>query len=103
MNVLEKIKELQSERKWTTYKLSLESGITQSTLSNMFARGTCPTIETLELICDAFGISLSEFFSDGEKSSFLSPTEKTLIYKYRSLPDNEKDAVLSIVNTLNKK
>lgn len=103
MNVLEKVKKLQAERGWTTYKLSLESGITQSTLSNMFSRGTCPSIETLVLLCDAFGISLSEFFSEGEKSTYLSDSEKELICKYRSLPKNEKDAVIAMIKSLNSK
>ena len=64
MNVLEKVKRLQEERGWSTYKLAYEAGLTQSTLSNMFARGTCPTVDTLEKICDAFGISLAEFFEE---------------------------------------
>ena len=103
MNVLEKVKKMQSERGWSTYKLAYESGLTQSTLSNMFARGTCPTVDTLEKICEAFGISLSEFFEDNEKKSYLSKEESELIKKYRTLTDKEKEAVNSMVNALYKK
>ena len=72
MSVLEKIKKLQQERGWTTDKLAYESGLTQSTLSNMFSKETCPTIDTLQLICDAFGILLSEFFEEvNRKAQFL--------------------------------
>lgn len=100
MDVLEKIKKMQEERGWSTYKLSLESGITQSTLSNMFSRGTCPTIETLELICEAFNISICEFFSDGEKTTYLSNNERDFIKKYRALPEHEKNAIFALVNNL---
>lgn len=103
MNVLEKIKKLQEERGWSTYKLAYEAGLTQSTLSNMFARGTCPTVDTLEKICDAFGISLSEFFEEDEKKMHVSKEELELLNKYRALNDKEKDAVTSMINALFKK
>lgn len=103
MNVLEKVKKMQDERGWSTYKLSLESGITQSTLSNMFSRGTCPTIDTLEQLCEAFGITLSEFFSEGEKSSYLSTKEQEMINRYRTLPQHEKEAINSMVDSLYKR
>ena len=103
MNVLEKIKKMQAERGWSTYKLSYESGLTQSTLSNMFARGTCPTVDTLEKICEAFGISLSEFFEEDERKIYASEEEQDLLNKYRALSDKEKDAVRSTVNALFKK
>ena len=103
MNVLEKIKKLQVERGWSTYKLAYEAGLTQSTLSNMFARGTCPTVDTLEKICEAFGISLAEFFESDEKKAHVSKEELELLNKYRALTDKEKDAVKSMINALFQK
>ena len=103
MNVLEKIKHLQKERGWSNYELSKESGITQSTISNMFLRNTCPTIPTLSLICEAFGITLAEFFSDSNNQSFLSKEEKDLINNYRCLKDNEKEAITSMIIALKTK
>ena len=90
MNVLEKIKKMQDARGWSTYKLSYESGITQSTLSNMFSRQTCPTVDTLEKICEAFGITLSEFFEEGELTMHLNKKESSLINKYRLLSEKRK-------------
>lgn len=103
MNVLEKVKKLQEERGWSTYKLAYEAGLTQSTLSNMFARGTCPTVDTLEKLCEAFGISLAEFFESDEKKTHVSKEELELLNKYRALTDKEKDAVKSMVNALFQK
>ena len=103
MNVLEKIKKLQNERGWSTYKLAYEAGLTQSTLSNMFARGTCPTVDTLEKICEAFNISLSEFFEEKEGKAHLSKEEQELLNKYRTLNDKEKEAVISMIAALSKK
>jgi len=103
MNVLEKIKKMQNDRGWSTYKLAYEAGLTQSTLSNMFTRNTCPTIDTLEMICNAFGITLSEFFENGENKVYLSKNEQMLINKYRTLSDKEKDAINSTINALANK
>ena len=103
MNVLEKVKKLQEERGWSTYKLAYEAGLTQSTLSNMFARGTCPTVDTLEKICDAFGISLAEFFEEDDRKAHVSKEELELLRKYRALTDKEKDAVKSMIDALFKK
>lgn len=103
MNVLEKIKKLQIERGWSTYKLAYEAGLTQSTISNMFARGTCPTVDTLEKICDAFGISLAEFFESDERKAHVSSDELELLKKFRALKDKEKGAVKSMINALYQK
>ena len=103
MNVLEKVRKMQEERGWSTYKLAYEAGLTQSTLSNMFARGTCPTVDTLEKICDAFGISLSEFFEEDDRKAHVSKEELELLRKYRALTDKEKDAVKSTINALFQK
>ena len=100
MKVLEKIESLRKERNWSIYQLANESGLTQSTLTNMFKRGTCPTIDTLEKICSAFGVSLSEFFDDNQEKIYANRKEIDFINKYRSLNDNEKKAVSQLINTL---
>ena len=64
MDVLEKIEFLRKQKGWILNKLAYESTLTPSTLANMFYRNTQPTIKTLSLICDAFNISLAEFFAD---------------------------------------
>lgn len=47
MDILDRITELREERGWSVYKLAEESGLTQSTLANMFSRKTMPSIATL--------------------------------------------------------
>ena len=65
MDVLERLRRLMYERDWTEYRLAKESGLSQSTISNMFYRNTIPSVATLEIICRAFGITLAQFFADG--------------------------------------
>ena len=65
MNTNERIVALMRERGWTEYRLAKESGLSQSTIANLFQRNTIPSISTLESICTGFGITLAQFFSDG--------------------------------------
>ena len=79
MDVLDKIRCLLSERGWSVYKLSEQSGVAQSTLSNMFNRCNLPSVTTLEAICKGFGITLSEFFSNEEEMIALDAERKQLL------------------------
>lgn len=85
MEVIEKIRKLQWERNWTDYKLAQEAGVSQSSLATMFARNTPPKVDTLQRICEAFGITLSQFFLEDEHIEILSDKEKSLILAFRKL------------------
>lgn len=59
-----RILELCKENGITVNKLSIISGITQSTLSNIVGgRNSSPTVSTVKKICDGLNISVQEFFS----------------------------------------
>ena len=66
MDALERIKNLMSERGWTEYKLAKEAELPQSTISTLFSRNNLPSIPTLEAICQGLGITMSQFFAEGE-------------------------------------
>lgn len=97
--IVEKIEALRKERGWTAYKLAEEACVAQSTLFNMRTRGTLPSITTLACICDAFGISLAEFFSD-DNNDHLTIDERELIEMFRKLSYQNKKAVKSLVEGL---
>ena len=60
----QRIVELCKERSITVNKLSILSGITQSTLNNiMSGRNNSTTVSTIKKICDGLEISIIEFFS----------------------------------------
>lgn len=101
MDILERIKEFQKERGWTNYQLAQEAAMTQSTLTNMFARKTLPSVTTLIAICDAFGITLSQFFNENETTPILSSEETDLIQQYRQLSKKNKNIVNVLINELN--
>ena len=98
--IVEKIEKLREERGWTYYRLAEEACLSQTTLLNMRARGTLPSITTLAGICDAFGITLAEFFSEGERAETLTSDERALLVSYRKLSFGNKKAVKSLIENL---
>ena len=67
MDTQSRIKELMKERKWTDYLLAKEANLSHSTVTNIFNRNNAPTLPTLEAVCQAFGITLAQFFAEGEE------------------------------------
>lgn len=98
MNVMDKIRKLQGERNWTDYRLAKEAGISQSSLATLFARTTPPKIEMLQCICEAFGISLAQFFLEDEKIEIINEEEKQLLTLFRKLTAKKKQALIDLLN-----
>jgi len=97
LNTLERIKQLLHERRWSVYKLSKLSGVSQSTLSNMFNRNNDPSISTLEDICSAFGITLSQFFADEGELVALNKEQVEMLEKWSTLSSEQKSALLKLL------
>ena len=97
MNTLERIKKLLNDRDWSMYKLSKMSGISQSTLSNMFNRNNDPSISTLEDICKAFGITLSQFFANEGELVALNKEQTEMLEKWATLTSEQKTALLKLL------
>lgn len=98
MNVTGRIEQLRLERHWSKYRLAEEAMLTYSTLSAIYARETPPKIEILEMICEAFEISLAQFFSEDEDAETVSAEEKQLLEKFRALPQKKRQAVLTLID-----
>lgn len=96
MDILIKIRSLQGERDWTDYKLAQEANIPLATLSSVFARNTMPKIETLQCICNAFGLTLAQFFLEDEQIEVLSETEKEMLQVFRRLSQKQQKALVSV-------
>ena len=96
MDTNEKLRKLLQERNWTEYRLAKNSGLSESTITNIFTRNTIPSIPTLEAVCKGFGITLAQFFADDEMVE-MSPELKELFEGWISLTPEQKEAVLHVV------
>lgn len=101
MDVHSKLRTFLNDKGWTEYRLSKESGLSESTLANIFKRNTQPSIPTLEAICRGFGITLSQFFAEDEMVE-LSPELKELFDGWVTLTADQKKAVLQMIQAFQK-
>lgn len=103
-NTLDRINELRTSRGWSVYHLAKVSGIAQSTIATWYSKNLCPPIDKLEDICNAFDISLAEFFSSGtvyqsdsqtndilRKWELLSPAQKRIVSELMDIFLNPTD------------
>ena len=100
MDVHAKLRKLLNERGWTEYRLSKECGLSESTIANIFKRNTLPSIPTLEAICNGVGITVSQFFAEGDMVE-ITPELKELFGAWGSLTTEQKKTVMQVIVTLN--
>ena len=100
MDVLEKITQLRQERHWTEYQLAERSGLTQSTISSWYRKNMLPSISSLNKICDAYGITLSQFFLEEEKTVQLNERQLRLLEYASKLEPEQFESLISFLKTL---
>jgi len=101
MDTNERLRRLLEERGWTEYRLAKKCGLSQSTIANIYRRNTVPSIATLEVICNGFGITLSQFFADGEMVE-LTPDLKDIFDSWVNLTPEQKAAALQMLRAMEK-
>lgn len=105
-DVVERIEQLLKFKHWSPYKLAKNSGIPYSSLNNLLNRRTCPSIPTLQKICNGFQISLSEFFEFTEnplRDEQFTETHQDIINAYESLSVKGKELLLAYLRGLCRK
>lgn len=102
-NILNTITAYREERKWSLYDLATHAEMKSTTISTWYNNAT-PTIPSLVKICDAFQITLSEFFAKAEGSEstpvVLTPQQMQIIDRWSVLRPDQQEAVLNLLNTI---
>ena len=96
MDAKARIKELMEERGWSEYRLAIASGLSQSTVANIFNRNTTPSVATLESICNGFGITLAQFFAEGDLVE-LTEEQKEMFAAWSALTREQKDVLAQLI------
>lgn len=101
MDTIERIRQQMELRGWSEYRLAKESGLSQSTIANVFHRSTLPSIPTLERICKAFGITLSQFFAD-EAQAESDEMQEVFLRDWYALAPTQRDLIHALMRELQK-
>ena len=100
IDVLDRITYYRKLKNWTEYQLAEHSGLTQSTISAWYRKNLYPTIASLEKICTAFGITLSQFFATETDSFALTNTQKELMVEISHFSEEQQLALLEFFKKL---
>lgn len=98
--VLDRIARYRDQKGWSEYQLAVKSGLTQSTISSWYRKDLLPSISSLEKICSAFGITLSQFFSESEMPYTLTKTQAQLLEASTALSEEQQLALIEFIKTL---
>lgn len=103
MDYRRRIEKYRDERNWTTHHMAIEAGINTSTAINWFTRNSTPTVDMIEKLCVAFGITLSEFFNDSDEVSYLSDEQKSVMHIWDLLSKKEKEYFLRFLEVITER
>lgn len=98
--ILSAITAYREERGWTEYQLAERSGLPQSTISSWYRKQMVPSIPSLEKICNAFGITLSQLFAEGDEPVTLTPSQKALLERWSRLTTAQQAAVFALLDCM---
>ena len=103
-NILNTITAYREDRNWSIYDLAAHAEMKPTTISTWYNEDAIPTIPSLVKICDAFQITLSEFFAkaEGNESAavVLTPQQIQVLDRWSVLRPDQQEAVLNLLNTI---
>lgn len=101
IDVIQKLEKLKFENNYTNYKIAKLCGISESTIINIYERNSIPHIDTLEKICNAFGLSLSQFLLEDEENLVpLNISQREMFKKWQILSEEQKKLVNEFIDIL---
>lgn len=100
MNIIERIDDLCRLHNMSKYRLSQITGISQSAFSKMSRQQSTLSLETVQRISDALGISMAQFFSESEEYPDLTDQQKQLLRYWALLDEKKRDYALLLIENL---
>lgn len=99
-DILAVIAAYREERGWTEYQLAERSGLPQYTISSWYRKNMVPTVPSLEKICTAFGITLSQLFAEGDAPVSLTESQRRLLDSWSRLDAEKQAAVFALIEKM---
>ncbi|MBR1508780.1 MAG: helix-turn-helix transcriptional regulator [Eubacterium sp.] len=99
-DIIARIDELCDFNGWSRYRLNIEADVSPSTMNNVYNRKSFPSIPTLKRLCDAFGISLAEFFTfdvNPLRDYSIGEDEQRIVNKYRNMSESGKKILMAYI------
>lgn len=99
-DILSTITKYRESRGWTEYQLAERSGLPQSTISSWYRKDMMPSVPSLDKICKAFGITLSQLFAEDDALVSLTDSQKQLLERWAKLDDEQQAAIFALIDKM---
>ena len=99
-DILGMIRKNREARGWTEYQLAERSGLPQSPISSWYQKGMTPSFSSLEKICAAFGITLSQLFAEGDAPVSLTESQRKLLERWSKLSADQQAVVFALIDKM---
>lgn len=99
-DILATITTYREKRGWTEYQLAEHSGLPQSTISSWYRKNMMPTIPSLEKICSAFGITISQLFAEGDSPVSLTESQQKLLERWARLSEEQQTVIFALIDKM---
>ncbi len=100
--VADHIKQLCEKHKMSKYRLAQLTGMSQTAVGNIISKASIPTLPTLEKICDAFGMTMAQFFTDDGTRPDLTNMQSEMMDVWEDLDEYEQKILIKFVRSLKK-
>ncbi|MDE7107856.1 MAG: helix-turn-helix domain-containing protein [Clostridiales bacterium] len=98
--VYERVDDLRAARGWTIYELAKRAGVSCTAIYNWRDRLSLPSLELLDAVCYAFGITVAEFMADDGDLVALTEEQQSLLQLWNTLTIEKKKSILNLMKTM---
>jgi len=100
MNVGARIRELRKAKGLSTQELANLTNISQPVISRLETNNRSADVASIEIICNALGITLAEFFAGDQP--VVDPELKSLLETAKKLSPEQRELVQRLLETISK-
>lgn len=72
----------------------------QSTISSWYRKNMISIIPSLEKICAAFGITLSQLFAEDDAPVSLTASQQKLLERWSRLSDDQQTVIFALIDKI---
>lgn len=99
-SISDRVQELCKARSWSLYRLAHEAEMPYSTLSTVLNKTAAPSLASIEKICNGFGITLSQFFSEENEYAKLTADERACLALWAKIDQPDQKLALAYMQAL---
>ena len=99
-DILAVITVCREKRGWSEYQLAERSGLPQSTISSWYRKNIVPTLPSLEKICVAFGITLTQLLAEDGEAVVLTSSQKELLERWSALSEEQQQIIFALIDKM---